>query len=65
MNLAERILEMGDIEFSDELITTIEVCDIEEYKPTEKKKQGQVLHANFVFGNILRVCTCIIQRVDK
>lgn len=39
MNLAERILEMGDIEFSDELITTIEVCDIEEYKPTEKKEK--------------------------
>lgn len=39
MNLAERILEMGDIEFSDELIITIEVCDIEEYKPTEKKEK--------------------------
>jgi SpoVK/Ycf46/Vps4 family AAA+-type ATPase len=39
MNLAERILEMGDMEFSDELITTIEESDIEEYKPTEKKEK--------------------------
>ena len=39
MNLAERILNMGDIEFSDELITTIEESDIEVYKLVEKKEK--------------------------
>ena len=39
MNLAERILNMGDIEFSDELITTIEEGDIEVYKLAEKKEK--------------------------
>lgn len=39
MNLAERILEMGDVEFSDELITTIEASDIEEYKISKKKEK--------------------------
>lgn len=39
MNLAERIINMGDIEFSDELITTIEESDIEAYKLAEKKEK--------------------------
>lgn len=39
MNLAERILNMGGMDFSDELITTIEESDIETYKGTEKKEK--------------------------
>ena len=39
MNLAERILEMGDIEFNDALITTLEASDIEEYKAIEKNEK--------------------------
>ena len=39
MNLAERILEMGDIEFNDALITTLKTSDIEEYKVIEKKEK--------------------------
>lgn len=39
MNLAERILEMGDIEFNDALITTLEASDIEEYKVMEKNEK--------------------------
>lgn len=42
MNLAERILKMGDIEFSDELITTIELSDIEVYKYTDKKGKNSI-----------------------
>ncbi len=39
MNLAERILNMGDIEFSNELITTIEESDIETFNLAEKKEK--------------------------
>lgn len=39
MNLAERILEMGDIEFNDALIITLEASYIEEYKVMEKKEK--------------------------
>lgn len=42
MNLAERILELGDIEIDDALITTLEVSDIEEYKAVEKKEKNSI-----------------------
>lgn len=51
---------------NDALITTLEASDIEEYKVMEKKEKFlQVLLVNSVFGNMLLVCTCIIQRVVK
>lgn len=42
MNLAERILKSGDMEISNEIITTIEEADICTYTDTEKKEKIKI-----------------------
>lgn len=42
MNLAERILKLGDMEISNEIITTIEEADICTYTDTEKKEKIKI-----------------------
>lgn len=42
MNLAERLLQMGDIEFTDEMITTIEEEDIPVFTPKKQAEKNRI-----------------------
>ncbi len=42
MNLAERLLQMGDIEFTDEMITTIEEEDIPAFTPKKQAEKNRI-----------------------
>lgn len=42
MNLAERLLQMGDIEFTDEMITTIEEEDIPAFTPKKQTEKNRI-----------------------
>ena len=42
MNLAKRLIEVSDDEITDDIITTIEECDIPDVKAKEKEKKGRI-----------------------